>query len=264
MDTLDSPYGRPGLVRANSTGSSPKTSSLKSYTSSNSQLSTRPRRHSQPAPPPTLAERIALGPQLNPWHTKNPHRLGRHGSIHDIHIARKEQRLREAAHYEERLYQLRLERRRSSRQLDGSRSAGSSPDISRTNSEKDLTRTSSFKNFAKELASFDKFGPIGRTNTGDSTASSRSEQSTRSRRSSLRRVLTLERTDRNDRGLQGHEAREEQQLRQSGIGANSESNLASNGGQGLGVRVGKHADKGARYACSLHPSHLVENTTDLL
>lgn len=230
-------------------GSNPKPRSLSSSISGTSQHSTRIRRHSQPTPPPTLAERVALGPRLNPWHPKHPHRLTRHGSLQDIYILRKEQRLKEAADYEERLNQLRLQRRRSSRQLDGSRSAGSSPNISRTNSEKELSRTSSWKNFAKELASFEKFGPLGRTNTSESVASSRSEQSNRSRKSNLRRVLILERTSSDDRGVQGHEARQKQQLRQSSIGADSEPNIASHRGQGLGVCPGKHPDKSTRYVC---------------
>ncbi|KNG52157.1 arm repeat-containing protein [Stemphylium lycopersici] len=159
---LDPPYGRPSLTRAHSVGFSPRTNSLRSSTSITPQSSTRPRRYSQPIPPPTLAERIALGPQLNPWHTRNPHRLEGSGSVHDIHIARKEQRLKEAAHYEERLHQLRHERRKSSRQLDGSRSAGTSPNLSRTNSEKDLPKTSSLKSLAREIAPFEKSRLLGR------------------------------------------------------------------------------------------------------
>lgn len=248
-DILDPPYARPGRIRANSVGSNPKPRSLSSSRSETSQHSTRIRRHSQPTPPPTLAERVALGPQLNPWHPQHPHRLARHSSLQEIYILRKEQRLKEAADYEERLIQLRLQRRRSSRQLDGSRSAGSSPNISRTNSERDLSRTSSWKSFAKELASFEKFGPLGRTNTSESAASSRSEQSNRSRKSNLRRVLILERANSDDRGVQGHEARKKQQLRQFSIGADSEPNIASHGGQGFGVCPGKHPDKSTRYVC---------------
>lgn len=249
LGTLDPPYRRASRTKAHSTGSNRKTSSLSSRTLTISQQHVQPRRHSQPGPPPTLAERIALGPQLNPWHTKNPHRLARHGSIHDIHIARREQRLREAAHYEERLQQLRAQRR-NSRQLDGSRSGGSSPNISRTNSEKNLLRTSSWRNFAKELASLEKFGPVGRTSTCGSATSSKSEQSGKSKKSNLGRVLILERPNCDDRGVQGYEAREEQQLRQFSLRADSEPNIASHGGQGLGVRTGKYEDKSTRYVCS--------------
>jgi hypothetical protein len=243
---LDPPYGRPGLARANSTGSGNRPTSIRSSTSSASQTSTRSRRHSQPALPPTLAEKIALGPQLNPYHSKNPHRLDRYSSVRDVYLARQEQRTKEAAHQEERLNQLRLERRKSSRQFDGSRSAGASPTLSRANSEKDLSRTNSLKNCTKELTAFDKFGPLGRENTGDSTTSS-SGQSNKSKKSNLSRVLTV---DRYDRDAQRNEARKERQLRESRVGTNGEPNPTSHGGQGLGGFLRKHTEKGTRCVIS--------------
>ena len=243
---LDLPYGRPGLARANSTGSGYRRTSIRSSTSSASQASTRPRRHSQPALPPTLAERIALGPRLNPYHSKNPYRLDRYSNVRDVYLARQEQRTKEAAYQEERLEQLRLRRRRVSRQFDGSRSAGASPALSRTNSEKDLPRTSSLKSFTKELTASEKFVPLRRTNTGDSNVSS-SGQSNKSKKSNLSRVLTAERYDRD---AQRNEARQERQLREPGVGTNGKPNSTSHGGQGLGRLLGKHADKSTRLALS--------------
>lgn len=260
---LDPPYGRPGLARANSTGSGTRPISIRSSTSSASQTSTqtssRSRRHSQPALPPTLAERIALGPQLNPYHSKNPHRLDRYTSVRDVYLARQEQRTKEAAHQEERLHQLRLEKRRGTRQFDGSRSAGTSPALSRTNSNSDLTRTSSLKNLARELTTFDKFGPIRRADTGDSTASS-SGQSNKSKKSNLSRVLTA---DRYDRDAQRNEARQERQLREPGAGTNGEPDSPSHGGQRLGGLSGKHADKSTR-SVSFAVSCACNRLTDLL
>ncbi|USP73586.1 arm repeat-containing protein [Curvularia clavata] len=148
MDTRNSPYGRPGLPRAYSTGSG---------LTNISQQSAIPRRRSQPIPPPTFAERVALGPQLNPWHPKNPYRLERRGSIHDVYTARREQRLKEEEDYVRRLLELRRQQQRiahataaRTRQLDGSRSNGSTPNVSRSSSEMSLLRVSSWKNLFKE------------------------------------------------------------------------------------------------------------------
>jgi hypothetical protein len=238
VNTLDSPRGRPGLRRANTEGSGqrPRASSLRSRNSSTSQRSrsTRPRRNSQPITPPTFAERVELGPPLNPWHKDHPHRFERN-SIYKNFEAREEQRRKEQEHRIERLSE--VQRRRSARQLDGSRSAGVSPTISRTNSQKDLTRSPSFKDLV--------FGPLKRSNTGNSIASSRSEQSTKSRRSFLCRIETVEN---NDRDAQGHEARKERQLREPGAGADGEPDPTSHTGQGIGGLPGKHSDKSTRYA----------------
>ena len=186
-----------------------------------------------------------MGPPLNPWHPKNPHRIDKYNAktVGELFEARQKQSLLEAEHQELRLQRIRLERRTSSRQLGGGKSGGSSASISRTNSDVNLPRTGSSKSFTKEFASFERLGPLGRTSTGDSTTSSRSEHSTRSRRSTLSRVFTAER---NDRNAKGYETRQEQQLRESGTGTDSEPDSASYGGQGFGGLSGKHAEKSTR------------------
>jgi len=229
-------------VRASSTGSirryrapSPSPSN-KSSTSP----SVRRRSSSQPVKPLTLAEKIALGPQLNPWNCKNANPLKKYSarSTGDLFENRTRQSFVEAERREQRLHQIRL---------DGSRSGGSSPSISRTNSAVNLPRIASWNSFAKGSASSERSGLLKRTNTGDSTASSRSWQSTNSRRSTLSRILTAER---NDRNAKGHETRQEQQLRGPGIGTYRESDSTPNGGQGFGGLSGKHAEKSTRWVYS--------------
>lgn len=135
-----------------------RTSSLGSRPSSIRQQSVPQRRYSQPMPPPTWAEQLALGPQLNPWHPDNPCRLERRGSIHDVYRARFEQRKREQEHYRERLQALRdrnrlLELRRKQHlalQQDELKSKGGSPSMSKSSSEKSLLRISSWKTLFKE------------------------------------------------------------------------------------------------------------------
>jgi hypothetical protein len=275
---LDS-SGRPRLARARTVEEGPlsrRASSLYSGNSSNSQLSTRPRRNSQPTTPLSIVEKIDLGPSLPPWHKDHPHRLNqrrerRHSygpkyneyeALCRTYVSRHEQitKQRELA----KKYQ--LQRRKSSRQLDGSRSASSrsassSPAISRTNSQGNLPRTNSQGNLPRtnsqgdlprsnslrELARDNIFANLKRSNSANSTApsiaSSNSGRSTNSKRSGLRQIIFL---GGNDRDTQRDEAWKEQQLRESSIGANGKPNSPSDAGQGVGRLPGKHSDKSTR------------------
>lgn len=160
----------------------------------------------------SLKEIVDNGPEASYWKKGSPYYVPRKSSLIQ-EIQKKD------------------ERRRESRQLDGSRSNSPSPGVSRSNT------------FA-----FNKHDPLQQVGTGSSVHSEKSNQSAQSsrshRRTLLSRVVSAERDDRVD---EGPEAREEQQLRESGTGANSEPDSPSHGGQGQRGFFGKYKGKGTRW-----------------
>lgn len=221
MDTLDTSLGpRPSLGRAATQFGRPP------RVGAGQEQFGRTRRNSQPETDLptrklTLKEIIDQGPDLSPWHKNSPYRLEKKSFIAEC---KKREKEREEG----------KERRRSARQFDGSRSSTPSPRISRSNS----LSVSSFGH-QESLVRPGKGSSIHSTQSGQSNQSSRS-----SKRTNLSRVLTV---DSNDRISQGLEARQERQLRESGAGADGESDSAPHGRQGQRRLFGKYKGKGTRY-----------------
>jgi hypothetical protein len=183
---------------------------------------------------PTFAELVEEGVVPSPWSKDHPKCLrNKYSSWPEDCLAFERQK-----HFE-RVERRRQEQRRVTRQLDGSRSLAPSPTISRINT-------------------INTINPLKRADTDSSGASGRSTQSSNSSRISsfLSRVQSLPFTAEDDRKPQGHEAprsaQQQQHIRRSGTGTDSESDTAPHGSLGQRGLFGKHKSKSALQ----RPSHL--------